>query len=161
MTFTVRVPLVENPFLIFNASTAETTPIAAGKLVYMVGDRTVDVVSTAASQTPVGFLMQKVKAAYTELPSSFLMRGDLGSSDAFVGDPVGVACGNGAIYETDQYHDVGDDGIAYGTSLYCNDNGLLADTDEASTSTVVAIALNTLTTAEAAAGKMLLIKALV
>lgn len=161
MTFIVRVPVVDGPFLIFNASTVETTPIAAGKLVYMVGDRTVDVVTTASSQTPVGWLMQKVKAAYTELPTNYLMRGDMGSSDAFVGDPVAVASGPGALYETDQYVDEGGDGIAYGVLLYCDNDGKLSDTNADSAAAASAIALNTLTAAECAAGEMLLIKALV
>jgi hypothetical protein len=161
MTFTVRVPGHNGPFLKFNASTLETTPIAAGKLVYLVADRTVDVVTTAASQTPVGWLMQKVKAAYTDFPDGYMMRSDLGSTDAFVGDPVGIASGPGAQYETDQYVDEGSDGIAYGTLLYCDNDGKLSDTSADTAAAASAIALNTLTAAQCAAGEMLLIKALV
>lgn len=160
MTFVLRHPIIENQFLKFNASSSETTPIAAGKLVYLVGDRTVDVVSDASAQTAIGWLMQKVKDEYTDLPSGYRMRGDMGSSDAFLGDPVAIAQGNGAVYETDQYVDEGSDGIAYGTVLYSDDNGQLSDTN-ADSGTAVAVALNTLTAAECAAGKMLLIKALI
>jgi hypothetical protein len=161
MTFIVREPVGENMFLNFYASTSETTPIAAGKLVRMVGDRIVDVVTTASSQTPVGWLAQKVKAAYTDFPDSFMLRSDLGSSDAFVGDPVCVYSGPGALYETDQYVDEGGDGVAYGTLLYCDNDGKLSDTNADTASAASAMALNTLTAAECTAGKMLLIKALV
>jgi hypothetical protein len=161
MTFKVRNPIVENPFLTFYASSSETMPVSAGKLVYLVGDRIVDVVTTASSQTPVGWLMQKVKAAYTELPADMVMRSDLGSSDAFVGDPVGVASGPGAVYETDQYVDEASDGIAYGTLLYCDNDGKLSDSNADTAADASAIALNTLTAAECTAGEMLLIKSLI
>jgi hypothetical protein len=160
MGLILRHPVNEVQFLKFAAS--GSTPISAGKLVYLSDDRTVSVISSASAQIPVGFLMQKVKADYTDFPTNYRMRSDLGSSDAFLGDPVGVACGHGAVYETDQYHDVSNDGISAGTRLYVNNSGLLADTDEHSAAMgATAVALNTLTSTETAAGKYLLIKALV
>ncbi len=169
MTFILRHPAQEIQFLKIEASPSATRPIPAGRLVYMSGDRTVDVVSSAstATQVPVGWLMHKVKDAYTDFPTNFRLRGDLGSTDVFVGDPVGVAAGPGAVYETDQYVDESGDGIAYGTYLYPDDDGKLSDDNNdsaANGSTVdgrVAMALNSLTAAECTAGKMLLIKALV
>jgi hypothetical protein len=162
MTFILRHPLVEDQFLSFYEDSAESTPIAAGKLVYLVGDRIVDVVSSASAQYPVGWLMQKVKAAYTNMPANFQMRADLGSSDAFLGDPVAVAHGPGAVYETDQYVDEGTDGIAYGTRLSCDDDGKLSDADaDSAIDGPHAVALNSLTAAQCTAGEMLLIKALV
>lgn len=160
MTFTVREPGVEIQFLQHDPDSVESTPIAAGVLVYMSGDKLVDVISAAGSQAPVGFLMQKIKAAYTDLPTNARFRGDLGTSVAFVGDPVAVACGG--IYETDQYHDVNGNGITAGTLLYPNNDGKLADTDENSClgTRPAAIALQTLTAAQCTAGAMLLIKSM-
>jgi len=85
----------------------------------------------------------------------------MGSTDAFAGDPVGVAMGAGAVYETDQYVDEASDGIAAGTLLYCDNDGKLSDSNADSAPAAAAIAMQTLTTAEAAAGKMLRIKALI
>jgi hypothetical protein len=105
--------------------------------------------------------MQRVKDPYTDFPANYRMRGDYGSSDAFVGDPVGVACGPGAVYETDQYVDEGADGISANTLLYPDDDGKLSDTNADSAAAAAAVALNTLTATQCAAGEMLLIKALV
>jgi hypothetical protein len=105
--------------------------------------------------------MQKVKDRYTEMPSYYMNRADLGSSDCFVGDPVAIACGNGAVYETDQYVDEGGDGIAAGTLLYPDNDGKLSDTNADTAGAAAAVAMNTLTAAHCAAGRMLLIKALV
>lgn len=161
MTFVLRHPAQEVQFFKFTSSPTETRPIPAGRLVRIVGDRTVDTVATASSDVPVGWLMQKVKDEYTDFPSGFMMRGDIGSTDAFTGDPVGVACGPGAVYETDQYVDEGGDGIAAGTLLYPDNDGKLSDTNADSATAAAAIAMNTLTTAQCAASKMLMIKALV
>lgn len=166
MTFQIRHPLVENQFSSFNASSAEVLPVAAGVLVKIVGETSdgralVDVVSDASADTVYGWLMQKVRAESSELPPGYRFRSDMGSSDAFLGDPVAVAHGPGAVYETDQYVDEGADGIAAGTLLYCDDDGKLSDTNADSAPAAAAIALQSLTAAEATAGKMLRIKALV
>ena len=106
--------------------------------------------------------MQAVKEASSELPPNFLFKSDMGSSDAFLGDPVGIAMGPGAVYETDQYVDESADGIASGTLLYCDDDGKLSDTDaDSAVGGATAQAISGLTAAEATAGKMLMIKALV
>ena len=167
--FLLRHPAQEVQFFKFTSSPTEDRPIAAGRLVRLVGDRTVDTVSDASDSThrTVGWLMQKIKDTYTDFPQGFLMRSDHGSSDAFPGDPVGVACGAGAIYETDQYVDEGADGITYGTLLYPDDDGKLSDTNADSADTIhgvngaVAVALNSLTATQCAAGEMLLIQALI
>jgi hypothetical protein len=166
MTFQVRHPLVENQFSSFNASSAESTPIAAGKLVKIVGETSdgravVDVVSDASAEVAYGWLMQKVKDESSEMPPGFRFKSDMGSSDAFLGDPVGVAMGPGAVYETDQYVDEDSDGIPVGALLYCDDNGQLSDTNADSAAAPAALAMQALTAAEAAAGKMLRIKALI
>lgn len=168
MTFQVRHPMVENQYCSFNinSTAANAAAVPAGRLVYIVGETAdgranVDLITNAASQSVIGFLMQKVKLESTELPPGFRFRSDMGSTDAFVGDPVGVAMGHGAVYETDQYHDVAADGITAGTKLYCNNSGKLADTNEDSATGSIAVALNSLTAAEATAGKLLRIKALI
>jgi hypothetical protein len=166
MAFQMRHPLVENQYSSFNAATAESLPVPAGRLVKIVGETSdgralVDVVSDASADTVYGWLMQKVKEESSELPPGYRFRSDMGSSDAFLGDPVGVAHGPGAVYETDQYVDEGSDGIAAGTLLYCDDDGKLSDTNADSAPAAAAIALQSLSAAEAAAGKMLRIKALV
>jgi len=164
MTFILRHPAQEVQFLKFTGSPTETRPIPAGRLVRLTDDRTVDTVANAsdATQRAVGWLMQKVKDPYTDFPAGYVMRGDMGSSDAFVGDPVAVACGQGAIYETDQYVDEGSDGISAGTLLYPDDDGKLSDNDaDSANQGAVAIALNSLSAAQAAASEMLLIQALI
>jgi len=165
MTFQVRHPLVENQFSSFDATSSETFPVAAGVLVKIVGETSdgralVDVVDDAENDQVYGWLMQKVKEESSELPPGFRFKSDMGSSDAFSGDPVGVAMGPGAVYETDQYVDNGADGIAAGTLLYCDDDGKIEDTN-ADAGDLVAIAITGLTAAEATAGKMLRFKALV
>lgn len=165
MTFILRHPAQEVQYLNFTSSPTETRPIPAGRLVRLTDDREVDTISNASSATqfPVGWLMQKVKDPYTAIfPENFRLRGDMGSSDAFVGDPVAVACGPGAVYETDQYVDEGGDGISAGTKLYPDDDGKLSDTDaDSATDGAAAVALNSLTSTQASNGEMLLIKALV
>jgi hypothetical protein len=164
MTFKIRHDVVENQFCSFNSASAETLPIAAGTLVYVMGETSdgralVDVVTDASAQTALGFLMQEIKAESSELPPNFRFRSDMGASHAYLGDPVGVAHGTGAIYETDVYVDNGANGITAGDTLYIDDDGKLEDTQTDSGS-AAAIALQTLTAAEMAAGKLLRIKAL-
>jgi hypothetical protein len=163
--FKARHPLVENMFCTFDPDSVETLPVHAGRCVRLVGltddhRPIVDAVTDASAQTVFGILMQKVKETASGFPHGYLFRGDMGSSDAFLGDPVAVAHGAGAVYETDQYVDNGGDGIAVGTVLYCDDDGKLEDTN-ADSGASVAIAMDTLTATEAAAGKMLRIKTLV
>lgn len=169
MTFQIRHPMVESQFSTFDAASteADSAPVPAGRLVRVVGETSngrtkVDLVTDISAQpTVLGWLMQKVKKESAEMPTGFRFRGDMGSSDAYLGDPVGVAMGAGAIYETDQYVDEASDGIPVGALLYCDDNGQLSDTNADSAAAAHAVALRGLTAAEAAAGQMLLIKALV
>lgn len=165
MTFKIRHDVVEDQYCSFNSASSETLPIAAGTAVYIMGETSdgralVDVVSDAATQEVLGFLMQEIKAVTSELPPNFQFRSDMGASHAYLGDPVGVAHGPGAVYETDQYVDNGSDGIAAGIILFVDDDGKLEDTDTDS-GLSAALTLSGLTTAEAAAGKLLRIKALV
>lgn len=161
-------PSIEDQFCSFNADTAESTPVPAGRLVYITGmtanDRVIiDVINdaSAAGQTVFGWLMQKVKTESTELPPGYRFASDFGSSDAFLGDPVGIAHGPGAVYETTEYVDEAANGIAAGTLLYPDDDGKLSDTNADSAPAAAAVAMRTLTAAQCAAGKLLRIKALV
>jgi len=165
MTFTAREPGLEIMFLKHDPDSESALPIAAGILVRMVGDKLVDLMTDVTSQSPVGFLMQQIKDEYTDLPTFARFRSDLGSSDAFKGDPVGVA--SGGIWETSQYVDEGSDGITAGTLLYCDNDGKLSDTNADTVSTSnnaygpAAMALNTLTSTQTTASTVLLIKALI
>lgn len=159
MTFKAREPVIEIQFLQHDPASVTVMPLPAGRLMRVVGDGLVDVITTAASQTPVGWLMQKIKAAYTDLPSGAVFRGDLGSSDAFLGDPVGIA--SLGIYETDQYVDEASNGIAGGVLLYCDNDGKLSDSNADGAAAPAALALRSLTAAQCTAGAMLLIKALI
>lgn len=168
MTFIVRHPIVENQYCSFDDNTGESLPVAAGRVVYVKGETDnsralVDVVTDADVQADLvaGFLMQKVKEESSELPPGYSFRSDMGSSDAILRGgpvPVGVASGAGAVYETDQYVDNGSDGIAAGTVLYLDNDGKLEDT-QVDSGPVVAVALNSLTASDAAAGKLLRILA--
>lgn len=165
MTFQPREPGLEIQFLRHDPASATSLPLPAGRVMRLVGDGLVDVITAASSQVPVGFLMQKIKAEYTDLPSSARFRSDMGSSDAFKGDPVAIA--SGGIFETDQYVDEGSNGIAAGTLLWADNDGKLSDTNADSVPTndtsfgPAAIALKSLSAAQCTAGKMLLVKALI
>lgn len=164
MTLKIRHDVVLNQYCSFNSASSETLPIAAGTLVYIMGETSdgralVDVVSDASAQEALGFLMQEITDVSAELPPNYQYRSEMGSSQAKLGDPVGVAHGAGAVYETDQFDDNGTDGIVAGTVLYIDDDGLLEDTDTAS-GLKAAVAMNTLTAIEIAAGKLLRIRTL-
>jgi hypothetical protein len=166
MALQLRHPLIEDQFCTFNPDSVETLTVPAGKLVRVVGTTSdgrtiVDVVSDISAQTVFGWLMQAVKAAPTDFPSGYMYRGDLGSTNAFLGDPVGVAHGPGAVYETNQYVDEASDGIVAGALLYCDDDGKLSDTNADSSSVAHAQAMHALTSSETAAGKVLRVKALI
>lgn len=165
MALKLRHPMTEAQFCSFDSASVETLPVRAGRMVRITGvtsdGRTkVDIVTDSSAQTVFGWLMQDIKAAPADFPSGYVYRGSLGSTDAQLGDPVGVAFGIGAVYETDQYVDEGANGITAGTLLYCDDDGKLSDTNADSDTAARAIAMTTLTAAETALGKMLRIKSL-
>jgi hypothetical protein len=158
MVLKLRHPITENQFLQHNPDSVTSLPIEAGVLVKIVGDQLVDV-CTAVTDRPVGWLMQKIKDNYTDIPTYARFPSDRGSSDAFTGDPVGVACGRGAIYETNQYTDNGSNGITAGAILYLHTDGTITDNDGGS-AIECAIALTSLTASQTSASAFLLIEAL-
>jgi hypothetical protein len=168
MVFIPRDPVIQNQFLVHDSSKGTTA--TAGAVVALSGDELVQVVS-GTNTLPYGFLMQNVKAESSAHPTGFRLPGDLGSSDAFTGDPVSVA--HLGLYDTTHYntattYTAGDLlGVMTGgtgkvtvlgvSSLdFAAKNGL--NSDDAN---VVAVAQNTLSSAAVAAGQKLRIKLLI
>jgi len=140
---------------------------AAGCVVYLAGDQLVACVA-ASGQEPFGLLGQNVLAEPANLPKGFRFPGQLGSADAFLGEPVMVAHGGGT-YDTDYYADNG--AITAGDSLYAvtdsgaDDGKLINDAGPADRAQgsdglpkKVATAMSSLSAAEVTAGQPLLIK---
>jgi len=100
MVFIPRDPVLQNQFLIHDSVNGASTA-TAGDVVSLSGDNKV-VAVTGTDTPPYGFLMQNVKAESSAHPTGFRLPGDLGSSDAFTGDPVAVA--HLGIYETTNYN---------------------------------------------------------
>lgn len=161
MVFIPRDPVIQNQFLVHDSSQGDGTE-SAGAVVYLSGDELVAVVS-GASNIPYGFLMQNVKAESSAHPTGFRLPGDLGSSDAFTGDPVAVA--HLGIYDT-TYYDTADTYTA-GDYLGVSNTGRLSKssalnfTGVSGTIDEVAIAQNTLNAAAVAAGTKLRVKLLI
>ena len=158
MVFIPRDPVVQNQFLVHDTSQGDGTTSTAGCVVHLSGDEKVACVS-GTGVVPYGFLMQNVKAESSAHPTGFRLPGDLGSSDAFSGDPVGVA--HLGIYDTTHYAT---------SETYTAGNNLTVAADGAVTPSgygsevfarIVAVAQNTLTAAQVAAGANLRIKLLI
>lgn len=162
--FKPRNPVVQDSVFKHQASSG---PAAAGCVVHIVGDQEVACVTTSGD-VPFGFLGQNVIAEPSNLPKGFRFPGQLGSSDAFLGDPVMVAHSEGT-YETTHYvasdapfaagdllYVAIDRGAAINGRLTNNNSGSVAPDNTAPA--VCAVALSPLTAIEAAAGKPLLIK---
>lgn len=157
MVFIPRDPVVQNQFLTHD-STAGTTA-TAGAVVGLSGDELVEVISSGTTSSPYGFLMQNVKAESSAHPTGFRLPGDLGSSDAFTGDPVAVA--HLGLYDTTHYD-------TNSTFTAGDDLGVMQDGKVTVTGSTldlgqgtVAVAQNTLTAAQVAAGERLRIKLLI
>lgn len=171
MVLNPRLPVNEDPLHDHDATsgTAEGGSIvkltAAGEIAKV----------TASGEVPYGLLFNRVKSPIPGLSQNYKFPGELGSADAFLGDPVLVYCGAGGIFETDHYSYEGSAGIDAGTLLYCltdtasADDGKLVNSDTPATGSVVqegggakaiAVAIYPLTDAEASAGKPLVIKTL-
>jgi len=156
MVFIPRDPVVQNQFLTHDSTWVATA--TAGAVVQLSGDQLVAVVSGTPSGDPYGFLMQNVRAESSAHPTGFRLPGDLGSSDAFTGDPVGVA--HLGIYDTTHYNT----GTTYtaGVELTTGADGVVTPTGVSEVDgTVVAIAQNTLDSDAVSAGNNLRIKLLI
>ncbi len=158
MVFIPRDPVVQNQFLVHDTNGGGDGVETAGSVVYLSGDQLVAVVSGSGNR-PYGFLMQNVKAESSAHPTGFRLPGDLGSSDAFTGDPVSVA--HLGLYDT-TYYDSAETYTA-GVQLTVGIEGRVTPTGAGAetNSTVVAIAQNTLNAAAVTAGTNLRIKLLI
>ena len=165
MVFIPRDPVAQNQFLVHDTSQGDGTE-SAGCVVWLSGDQLVACVS-GTTDLPYGFLMQNVRAESSAHPTGFRLPGDLGSSDAFTGDPVAVA--HLGLYDTTYYDttttfDAGDKlGVTTAGRVTPLDSGnsigfgSINGVDDPSTD-VVAIAQNTLDSTDVAAGEKLRIK---
>ena len=160
MVFIPRDPVVQNQFLVHDTSQGDGSTETAGAVVWLSGDQLVACVSGSTSGStnrPYGFLMQNVKAESSAHPTGFRLPGDLGSSDAFTGDPVAVA--HLGLYDTTFYNTATT--YAAGDRLTVAANGAVTPTGvNEVNATVVAIAQNTLTSSNVSAGDKLRIKLL-
>ena len=157
MVFIPRDPVVQNQFLTHDSTWAATA--TAGAVVQLSGDELVAVVSGSPSGDPYGFLMQNVKAESSAHPTGFRLPGDLGSSDAFTGDPVGVA--HLGIYDTTHYNTATTYTAGAILTTGDTDGQVTVSGVNQANSTVVAIAQNSLDAAAVAAGQNLRIKLLI
>lgn len=162
MTFVPRHPVLQESQLQHDPSKGT---LAQGCVLYLSGDGLVACV-TESGHEPMGFAMQNIVAENASTPKGHQYPGELGSSDALIGDPLAVAMGGGT-FETTAYVDVSGP-ITAGEALYAAvaasaDNGKLTN----STSSVAlsggspkkcATALVSLTADEVAANKPLLVK---
>ncbi len=157
MVFIPRDPVIQNQFLVHDSSQGLGTE-TAGCVVFLSGDQLVACVS-GSGNAPYGFLMQNVKAESSAHPTGFRLPGDLGSSDAFTGDPVAVA--HLGLYDTTHYDTA--ETFTAGGSLTTGANGRLTNEGAGAqtNSTVIAIAQNTLNAAAVAAGDQLRVKLLI
>ena len=162
MIFKVRHGGIEDPHNVHDTTTVTGTAaieLEAGVVVKITGSEKVGPVT--GSDVPYGFLLQRVKTEYANLPAGFRFRGDLGSSDAFVGDPVGVFV-SGGIADTDSFDADLTGAMAYGANLYAKAGGKLTDDVSLSVNGAnpVAVAKNSLTADAISNSKFLRIKSL-
>jgi len=166
MVFIPRDAVVQNQFLVHDTTQGDGQTSTAGAVVYLSGDQLVAVVS-GTGNLPYGFLMQSVKAESSAHPTGFRLPGDLGSSDAFSGDPVAVA--HLGLYDT-TYYDTTTTFTA-GDKLGTTDTGRVTPLDSGNavnfgsingvddpSTDVVAYAQNSLDATAVAAGEKLRIK---
>ena len=168
MVFIPRDPVVQNQFLVHDTSQGLGTE-TAGCVVHLSASNKIACVS-GTTDLPYGFLMQNVKAESSAHPTGFRLPGDLGSSDAFTGDPVAVA--HLGLYETTFYDTTttftASDklGVTTAGRVTPLDSGnsigfaAINGIDDESTD-VVAVAQNALNATQVAAGDKLRIKLLI
>ncbi len=169
MVFIPRDPVMQNQFLVHDSD--KSTTATAGAVVSLSASEKVEAVS-GTNTPPYGFLMQNVKAESSAHPTGFRLPGDLGSSDAFTGDPVGVAhlgLYDTTFYDTTAAYSQGDllgvteegkvtpAGSGATAITFANQNGVTA----VGTDHIVAVAQNSLNATQVAAGESLRIKLLI
>lgn len=164
MALNPRVVVIED---VLNRHDADSGTAEAGVVVYLSGDKKVAKV-TASGNLPFGILGQAVKAAPAGVPQNYEFAGQIGNSDARLGDSVLVF--HKGQFETTEYKLAA--GVSAGAKLYCGavvtaeQGKLIASGTGAALGLdgqpmVVAVAQSALTAVEAAAGKALLVQVLV
>lgn len=138
----------------------------AGAIVYLSGDSKVAIVN-ASGNVPYAMLGQQVKANAAGLPQNFEFPGEIGGTQARSGDPVLIYFGG----QFDTTHYSLPSGVAAGAPLHAcvgdvNNNSKLTNSGVFANGLdgnpmVVAVAEQSLSADEAAAGKSLRIKLLV
>jgi len=150
-----------------------TATLEAGSVVYLTAAGKLAKCTAVSGNVPHGISFQRVKAQAPNLPQNFEFPGEIGASDARLGDPI-LYYQEGGIYETTEYNILGGAGVAAGQLLYCqvndsthngrlvNDDGSTADValDEAGDPKACAKVLEPLSADEVAAGKALAIQLL-
>jgi len=132
----------------------------AGAIVRLSGSSKVAKVTTTSGGAPFAMLGQKVKAQAAGLPQNFEFPGEMGTSDARVGDPVLLYFKG--TFETTHYAISGT--LAAGAPLYAStDAGKLTNVAasgalEGGSPKVCAIAQSSLSPAQASAAEALTIK---
>ena len=156
MVFIPRDTVMQNQFLVHDSSKGTTA--TAGAVVSLSASEKVEVVS-GTNTAPYGFLMQNVKAESSAHPTGFRLPGDLGSSDAFTGDPVGVA--HLGLYDT-TFYDAAETYTA-GALLGVTGEGKVTNNGSGNdvSATNVAVCQNSLDATQVAAGASLRIKILI
>jgi hypothetical protein len=167
---TARQPVLENSFCKHDRT--QTTPFVPGSPVILPagvvvtvagcdGETTVVKGMTACSQRPFGLLMQEIISEYDRRYISWhgMHPRDVGTTREFPGGPVAVAHGglwSTTVYDTDVQINAGDVlyASASGTLVKSTGWGMCAGGTVAS-GVPVAIAMNTRTTTQAAAGRQL------
>lgn len=124
---------------------------------------------SASGQTPFGILFQRVKGATPGLPQNYEFPGEIGASDARLGDPV-LIYQEGGTFETDNYTITGAS-LEASTLLYArigdaDNNGKLTDdtsnvADDGGSAKAVARVLAPLTSGQIDAGEKLFFQLLI
>ncbi len=156
MVFIPRDPVMQNMFLVHDSSKGTTA--TAGAVIALSGDQLVEVVS-GTNTKPYGFLMQSVQAESSAHPTGFRLPGEMGSSSAFTGDPVGVA--HLGLWDSTHYDTA--ETYTAGGLLQTAANGTVTPSGSGQVlhADLVGICQNTLSSAQVAAGVKLRVKLLI
>ena len=168
MALTPRHPGIGNTMVQHDESSGTLEP---GAIVYLTAEGKAAKCTAISGNVPFAISFQRVKAQSANLPLNYEFPGEIGASDARLGDPI-LLYQNGGIYHTEHYNIIGGAGVDAGTALYCqvndatdqsklvNDDGSTKDVavDAAGDPVLCAIVQEPLTAEEVAAGEPLLIQ---
>jgi len=168
MALIPRHPGIQNTMLVHDEASGAMEP---GAIVYLTAEGKAAKCVAVSGNVPYAISFQRVKAQSANLPQNYEFPGEIGASDARLGDPI-LLYQEGGIYHTENYNIIGGAGVAAGTVLYCqvNDtanNGKLINDDGSSQDVAVnvagvpvpcAIVQEPLTAEQVAAGQALLIQ---